>query len=106
MWWTLRCLLLSTSMLLPAGCALYTDALLGEPATLEPSEWDGLWVSEDAKVVRVKIGAPGIKGIATTEDWRECDVTKAGPWQELSDDPAGEVRRYRDWYFLESCEGR
>lgn len=100
----LRCLLLSASVLLSAGC-LYTDEPLGEPATLEPSEWEGLWVCNigEAKsrttAVRLKSGVTGINGIAATENWRECDARRVESRAKVSS------CHYGDWYF-DCCERR
>jgi hypothetical protein len=84
--------------------ALYrSDATLGEPATFAPSEWVGVWIAHDGSPDRVRSGIPGVNGLATTDNWRECDVAVAGRWSRIF--PA-DARQIGDWYFDKPCAGR
>lgn len=96
------------ALTLLAGCfpTLYTDAPLGEPAQLEASDWNGLWLverSEGRKLVRMQLGGQGTKDLAITNNWRECEMSQAGPWEDAW---FGEMRRYGKWYFEDSCKDR
>lgn len=100
--------LLLAALTFLAGCfpVLYTDVPLGEPARLEPSHWNGVWfigLPEKGRLVRMQLGVLGANDLAVTENWRECDMSQAGPWEDAR---FGEMRRYDEWYFLEACDGR
>ena len=98
--------LLLVALTLLAGCfpTLYTDAPLGEPARFEAGDWNGLWLDGDGRLSRMQVGVPDTKDFAVaTDNWRECDARQAGPWDDVR---WGEVRRYGEWYFPESCESR
>lgn len=101
----LRVLLLALLTLL-AGCfpVLYTDAPLGELSQLEAGDWNGLWLvdldhSKSGKLVRYQLGVPGINGFAVTGNWRECEMSQAGPWEDVG---SAKMHRYDGWYFPET----
>lgn len=103
-------ILLSVALTFVAGCfpTLYTDAQLGEPAQLEASDWNGLWLvegSEGLKLVRMRLDVPSSQKLAETDNWRECEMSQAGPW---TDADLGEIRRHGERYFFleHSCQGR
>ena len=102
--------LLAVATLLLAGCfpALYTDTPLGEPATLDASEWNGLWIcSPDGELARIRVAASGSNKLQSASDWRECDLDKPELWSTAPKPAKNEVfRRYGDWYFTSCVEGR
>jgi len=94
---SLRWLLLAFLSLL-SGCfpVVYSEEPLGaDVAVLKPDEWNGLWIQEDRKLVRLLVTDPANGELTSIEPYEECNSKSL----EGSNVQHIQLRQHGLWYF-------